>query len=436
MNYANDAMKNRYRGWVAAGLGLAIVLGLAGGASAWAQAGGAGGIGLGLGGAGGGTATPSCADPTLFPKPIILTGSSAFEPTASYFAAKAAALATPYTVIYNATGSCSGLTAVQGHVALTATGDVYKTVDANGKPVKTTCQIDATPMYADIGVSDVFYDSCMNSPLPATVTDTQGPVQAMLPIVAAANASVQAISAEQAAAIWGCGAASKVGMFTDATSANGTQQRSATSGTQILMAKNIGVDAAAFMGHANSTGGALIASMTAGAAAEPMQVIGFVAADSYKGALATTPPAPIRALAFRGLMQTKAYYADSTASSFDRRNVRDGHYVVAGPEHLFTLGAPSANAQQFLNWMNGVTMIDGNANTWIDLTAAAGTIPQCAMKVTHTADGGFMTPYTPPAPCGCYFESKATGVAAPAGCTACSTTVPCATGTCSFGFCE
>jgi len=50
---------------------------------------------------------PSCNDATMFKNPIYLTGSSAFEPTASRIAVKLSALATPYTVIYNSTGSCS-----------------------------------------------------------------------------------------------------------------------------------------------------------------------------------------------------------------------------------------------------------------------------------------------------------------------------------------
>ncbi|HEY4185688.1 MAG TPA: hypothetical protein VGP07_11500 [Polyangia bacterium] len=423
----------------AAGIGLAIIMGAAGGATAWAQAGGAGGA-SGAGGAGGATnSTPSCSNATMFPNPIIITGSSAFEPTASYFAVKAAAATTPVTIIYNATGSCAGIAALQGAQALTMVGDVYKTMDAGGKPVKTTCQIDVTPTFADVAISDVFYESCGTGAKPATIGDVQGPVQAMLPIVASTNTGIQAISAEQAAAIWGCGTAGKVGMFTDDTAATGTQQRNKDSGSQILMAKNIGVPADQFKGHMNAKGGDLLTSMSAGATAEPMQVIGFIAADAYKSALSTATPSPIHSLAFKGLTQTKAYYADSTATAQDRRNVRDGHYVVAGPEHMMvklTNGAATAPAQRFIDWINGTAMIDTSPNTWIDLEAIAGTIPQCAMTVTHTSDGGFMSPYTPCQPCGCYFESKATGVA-PAACVACSAGAPCAGGkTCSFGFCE
>jgi hypothetical protein len=311
-------------------------------------------------------------------------------------------------------------------------------MDVTGKPLKTTCTIDTT-LKADLAISDVFYESCALGAKPVTVGDVQGPVQAMLFVVAASNTGVQAISAEQAQSIWGCGAAGMVGMFIDDTSATGIQQRNKDSGTQMLVAKNINVAGDMMKGHMNATGGNVITSLTMGAASSPMQVIGFVAADAYKGALSAATPAPIHSLAFRGFGQTTAYYADSTATATDRRNVRDGHYVIAGPEHMIvplTGGAPAANAQKFISWINGDMMIDTSPNTWIDLEATAGTIPQCAMKVTHTSDGGPMAPYTPCKPCGCYFEQKATGVA-PASCVACSGAAPCAAGkTCSYGFCE
>jgi hypothetical protein len=68
-----------------------------------------------------------------------------------------------------------------------------------------------------------------------------------------------------------------------------------------------------------------------------------------------------------------------------------------------------------------------------------GLIPQCAMKVTRSTDGGDLSPYTPPAPCGCYYASQVpVGKAAPTGCAACTTSAECSDGggTCNHGFCE
>src|SRR5437773_1923329 len=125
----NVVKKRLYCSNVLTGLALALVVAAAGEATAFAQAGGAGGAGgsgtAGAGGAGGAAVTPSCSNATLFPNPIIITGSSAFEPTASYFAAKAAAMTPPVTIMYNGTGSCVGVDAVRNHQALTKTANAY-----------------------------------------------------------------------------------------------------------------------------------------------------------------------------------------------------------------------------------------------------------------------------------------------------------------------
>jgi len=63
----------------------------------------------------------------------------------------------------------------------------------------------------------------------------------------------------------------------------------------------------------------------------------------------------MHALACRGLEQTHAHDADSAADAFDKRNVRDGHYLAWGHEHLIvkldaTTNMPSAAAQNFVDW--------------------------------------------------------------------------------------
>ncbi len=73
-----------------------------------------------------------------------------------------------------------------------------------------------------------------------------------------------------------------------------------------------------------------------------------------------------------------------------------------------------------------------------------GLIPDCAMHVSRTADGGPLSLYTPAATCDCFFASKIPGAVAgatPAGCTTCTTDAECTasgpgTATCQHGFCE
>src|SRR5262245_46644156 len=166
----------------------------------------------------------------------------------------------------------------------------------------------------------------------------------------------------------------------------------------------------------NASTGDLVGSLLA--VTDPSKAIGFVAADAYE-----TRRAMLNALAFKGFDQTKAYYPDSDANATDKRNVRDGHYMIQGPLHLITRamgGQPSdANAKKIIDWLQGTAAVDpANPNTFIDIIAAAGNVPQCAMQVKRDTDGGLFSVYKPAVSCGCYFESKVTGKT-PATCTAC-----------------
>jgi hypothetical protein len=175
----------------------------------------------------------------------------------------------------------------------------------------------------------------------------------------------------------------------------------------------------------------------------PTASIGFVSGENYD-----EHRDRLKSLAVVGPGQgagNKAYLPDFSATTRDRRNVRDGHYVIQGPLHMIVrVGADnvptSPMAQRFVNWMQGKPGMPGEAPlpfNILDIFAETGVVPQCAMKVIRTSECGPFKPYKDPAPCGCYFESKATGVALPDGCTTCASAADC-TGArvCSFGFCE
>jgi hypothetical protein len=71
----------------------------------------------------------------------------------------------------------------------------------------------------------------------------------------------------------------------------------------------------------------------------------------------------------------------------------------------------------------------------VALVAQKGLVPLCAMTVTRVAEGGNLSLFTPPDPCGCYYESMVG--TPPASCKACAVGTACATGTtCRHGFCE
>lgn len=380
--------------------------------------------------------TPPCDDATLFPNPVYMTGSSAFEPTLARLALKMAARTTPVTIIYKTSASCDGANAIVSKGKLTGNAD-YFTVnpavsDASPLPyVIKKCTLDATQPPALIGVADVAFQTCNSSAPPATIGEYKGPIQAMLFAVPAANKTTTALSAEQAAAIFGCGQNSAMAPFIDEAA---IQQRSATSGTQRMISAYIGVDAAAWKGKANSASGDMVNSLLA---ADPTKAIGILAADVYF----TAPnPTKLNALAFRGFSQKKAYYLSSAPGALDMRNVRDGHYMIQGPLHFFTNlvdGKPTATAQMVLDWLQGATPIDAAApNSYIDSVTGAGAVPACAMKVTRDVDGGYLYPYKPAVSCGCYFETVATKKT-PAGCTPCKANSDCTGGsTCQTGYCE
>jgi hypothetical protein len=256
----------------------------------------------------------------------------------------------------------------------------------------------------------------------------------MLFVVPEANVTSTALSWQQAAAIYGCGATGGQSPFIDE---GAIQQRSGTSGTQTMIGAAIDVPPSAFKGKTNSSSSALVSSLLG--VTTPQAAIGILAADAYD---------PLRArlnsLAFKGKNQTKAYYADSDANSVDKKNVRDGHYMIQGPLHFFstlTNGAPSTPAKQILDWITGAVPIDPsdtNNTDYITTVAGAGDVPQCAMKVKNSSDGGKFSHFTPSVACNCFFDKVVNKLStAPAGCVACTSDSGCTGGKrCQTGYCE
>jgi hypothetical protein len=160
----------------------------------------------------------------------------------------------------------------------------------------------------------------------------------------------------------------------------------------------------------------------------------------------------VNELAFSGFGQTTRYFPDSTTSSFDKQNVRNGNYSLWSPAVIIapvTSGVPSNPTVKYFTdvilgnpgatppggFIDGGETIDG-----LGATVSAGLTPSCAMQVTRSADGAPLTAYMPPAPCTCYFLSQVPSPAAlPASCVACSNSTPCPSdggGGCFNGYCE
>lgn len=378
-----------------------------------------------------------CNDASLT-NPLVVSGSTAFEATLKQFAVKLKAEATPMTIILatgsNAAGSCTGVSTIVTGTDLGGTSGRYYTINATDatKIDNNTCTF-ATGQKADVAISDVFYESCTNVPTtkPDNIKDVSGPAQAMLFIVPKENTTTQYLTYKEAQTIYGCGANGGVTPFTEMA---GIYCRDPNSGTQITIAKNIGVPEGVLVAPicVNGTGTSGVISGVMGYT-NKQAAIGFIGADAFD-----SKRADLNSLAFQALGQTKAYYSDSTTAVADRRNVRDGHYTIWGYEHFIssTASGDQTRIADFIGYVQG-TKVSPNFDA-ANLCGVAGTIPTCAMKVKRSSDGGLLSPYTPPETCSCAFEAAITKTT-PAGCTACTGTgtSTCTGGlSCHHGFCE
>ena len=396
------------------------------------------------------TTSVACNNTGQLPNPVYLAGSSAFEPVASRLALQIKAKQ-GVSLIYSPISSCTGISSVYNDaslglgtspVALSGNADYYLPDPTNpGSAVYCSCAL-AGSTFADIGASDVAFESCQGTAKPATLGEWYGPEQAMLIVVPKANITTTAISAQQAGAIWGCGPAGNVSPFVDP---NGVFKRSATSGTQIMVGRNIGsldasgarrpVPESGFFGTSTGSSSEVFTRLVA--YSNPQAAIGFIANDFY-----ATHRSQLNAVAFRGFGQKKAYYADSNSAVDDLLNVREGRYMIQGPVHLFaklqTDGNPVASTKVVLDWLTGATVIDpADPQFYVRTAATNGVVPQCAMKVKIDKDGGLFAPYSPPTSCDCAFRRSKSLLIAAGTCKACTADTDCSGGLrCQSGYCE
>lgn len=394
---------------------------------------------------------------TTLTNPVYAAGSTAIKGVLGQVAAflTGPTQTTPVTIVYLGSGSCNGVDAVIDAVSAAPTPlqtpsgqtDYFTYWDSTG--ATHTCDLAASDnAYLDIGLSDVFATTCPGVQN-FSVTDFPGPVQAMTFIVP--NGSMEySISAEAAFFVFGFGSKSSVDPWTNVSYLH---QRGSGSGTQAMIAKAITVPATAWYGNIEtSTGNMINALLTANMPLAPQQKgsLGIAAAEDIdaqrrkvlQGTATDTP----RELAYKHFGQNCGYLPDSAGDTFDKRNVRDGHYAIWGPVHTYpVLSASKPQTQK--SYINSVVgLLTGSTTTsGIDLItfeANNGIIPQCAMRVTRSQEMGPMTAASPANPCGCYYEHIANKPASKdTSCTPCQKPTDCGTGFgCStingVGYCE
>ncbi len=369
------------------------------------------------------THTASAAvDCATLPNNTYVTGSSAVKP---FMAALGKALAGSSTIVYKGQGSCTGVDAIINGTKMTGTASYW---DATG--VEQTCNLTVTGDVADIGVSDVFATTCPGfASLPNDVGDFFGPNQVMELVVPKASSQV-AISAQAGYFVFGFGA--MAGQVAPWTNDAMLFVRNESSGTQQMWAHALNVPANKWKGAQHTSGGALLTDLVA--AADPEAAIGILAAD-----VADANRDKIKALAYQHYHQDCAYLPDSTATAFDKINVRDGHYPVWGPLHLLAKIDNAKNpskpdAATLIGYFTGKKTTPMGVSL-LDLEIGAHTVPACAMKVQRTTELGDMKPFASTEPCGCYFDFKTNGST---NCTKCMNDGGCsgATPKCRFGYCE
>lgn len=391
----------------------------------------------------GGTMVKSDGTTSFTATPIYISGSTAVEPMLKIFGAQLASQATnPYVLIYDKSGSCGGVTQIQGANTIPANAVVnYVPPDQSPTAATPTCTIGATAQLNDVVLSDVDATLCPGvSAQPTGTKDYQGPVNNMVMITPATAQTRTAISAEEAYLVFGLGANGGVMPWVDPMF---YFIRTPDSGTRAMIAANIGIGAHAWQGQDGTANGgtaygsgSLYTAVANQAQTNPDKTIGILGSDYLdQGTNRNT----VHSLAFRAFGQHWAYWPDSTVTSYDKINVREGRYAIWGYLHMLLQvdgsGNPtSANGQYFVNLMQG-TLTPAPSFNVNDAITDSHYVPQCAMKVTHATEGAPLQPYKPAAPCGCYFDARIAGTA-PASCTACTTDATCGSGKCRFGYCE
>jgi hypothetical protein len=284
----------------------------------------------------------------------------------------------------------------------------------------------------DIGVSDVFPTTCpdyVGATMPTTVQDFQGPIQAMN-FVVPIGATPNVMTHDAAYFLFGFNATSTVGPWTNPAQ---IFVRGTGSGTENMLATAIDVPSpkwpSTFTTETSTQN--LIAALQVQTGDTALGIAASTDFDTTQtvtlndAGTSESPRTVLKLLAYQHKGQTCAYYPDSSSTSFDKRNVRDGHYAVWGPLHFVTSEYSSNSTVKYI--IQAIQGATGDASSDAVLTASIGahTIPQCAMSVSRSAEMGAISPYKPTNACTCYFELTATGTL-PSGCKACSSDTDCA----------
>jgi hypothetical protein len=340
-----------------------------------------------------------------------------------------AAAPTPYQIAYQPSGSCTGVANIFDPTKQTVKDIPGKQAVLYNGTTAQNCTF-GTGVMLDVAVSDVFDTSCNASyTLDDKIGEYRGPIQPMTFVVSTqAPEDAKVMTAEYGHYVFG--------RPTDTTAKPYNDPalhfiRNSGSGTQQMISRAIGVDAAKWWGLDQGSSGKVASTLEAIAPGSAPGAIGILSTD-----FADAARQQLRVLAFKNTGQLCGYYPDSTPFTRDKRNVRDGHYNIWGPVHFYTRinnGQPSDAAGALVTHF----VLPRLEDTLLDAITDIGFVPPCAMKVERDAEMGALTAFAPDFQCGCYFENRLAG-SPPAGCQPCVSSAECPTTlpACNKGFCE
>lgn len=362
-----------------------------------------------------------CSD---LPSPIYGIGGSAPSQLFSKVAKALSAANPPQTIVYQAPGACHGPDAILNGTKITGTANYW---DATG--TQLSCDLPLTGQKADFGAGSTYATLCPGiTTLPPTFGDFLGPIEAFDFIVPKASSQTN-ISAAAAYFAYGFGATGQAAPWTDEAALIKRDQNSAAA---LLISLAIGVPVTKLKGVDGKSNGNTVTLVST--ATNPEGALGFVSGETAEAGAAS-----INVLAYQHYGQSCAYWPSSTSTGFDKQNVRNGHYPLWSSLHFFATTDGNGNvtnpaAAKLIGWFTG--KVAPPAGVDIDqISVKVGTVLDCAMEVKRTTDFGDLIPYAPEAPCGCYFESVATGSTT---CASCTTDTDCGASAthCRKGFCE
>jgi hypothetical protein len=207
-------------------------------------------------------------------------------------------------------------------------------------------------------------------------------------------------------------------------------KRSATTGTAGITSRGLGVAATDMWGIDQRTAGNMANQLKLAPMATAEKTIGMLSMD-----VGQANKNNLKLMYFQARGALAGYLPDLTKQSTDKENVRDGHYPLWGPIHLYTREiAPmtiTAGAQAFISQF----AVPEPDTSLLDAIVNTANVPPCAMRVNRDFEMGPLHPYSPPFQCNCYFAKKVGGLDS---CKACNSSADCPANlpACNLGYCE